>query len=57
MFKPKAKYKPGDLVVWNKFGNFGNEEDRLFHIHSVRYGIYIIVMVFQRNNFGILVIY
>lgn len=38
MFKPEAQYQTGDLVVYNESGNFGNEEDRLFHIHSVRYG-------------------
>tara|TARA_Y100000310_G_scaffold241609_1_gene245636 strand:+ start:870 stop:1148 length:279 start_codon:yes stop_codon:yes gene_type:complete len=38
MSNSKAKHRSGDLVVWNQSGNFGNEEDKLFHIHSVRYG-------------------
>lgn len=31
-------YNRGDLVIFNEFGNFGDTNDRLFHIHSVRYG-------------------
>ena len=30
MFRPKAKYRPGDLVIWNESKDFGNEKDRLF---------------------------
>lgn len=38
MFKQKPKYCRGDLVIFNDSGNFGDNQDRLFHIHSVRYG-------------------
>ena len=38
MYRQNAKYGRGDLVLFNDSGNFGNEDDRLFHIHSVRYG-------------------
>ena len=34
----KALYGVGDLVVFNVTGNFGNQEDCLFHIHAIRYG-------------------
>ncbi len=34
----KPLYNIGDLVVYNETGKFGNRNDRLFHIHSVRYG-------------------
>lgn len=34
----KSQYGVGDLVVFNETGKFGNNNDRLFHIHSVRHG-------------------
>jgi len=35
----KGFYGPGDLAVFNKDGKFGNENDILFHVHAVRYGV------------------
>lgn len=34
----KSLYRAGDLVVFNTTKEFGNKNDRLFHIHSMRYG-------------------
>lgn len=38
MSKPEPKYGIGDLVVLNESKDFGNKEDKLFHIESIRYG-------------------
>ena len=38
MFRPKPKYDPGDLVIYNKDGEFGDERDRLFQICHRKYG-------------------
>lgn len=38
MFRPKPKYKRGELLVKNKEGNFGDKNDDLFHVCSRRYG-------------------
>ncbi len=35
----KPLYNVGDLVLYNGAGEFGNEQDYLFHIHSLRYGV------------------
>lgn len=37
-FRPKPQYNFGDLLVYNPTGEFGNENDRLFHVWSRRYG-------------------
>ncbi|MFH1773067.1 MAG: hypothetical protein ABH818_01785, partial [Patescibacteria group bacterium] len=34
----KSLHNVGDLVVFNKTKEFGSSEDRLFHIHSIRFG-------------------
>jgi len=34
----KPKFNVGDLVLYNETGEFGNENDYLFHIHARRYG-------------------
>ncbi len=31
-------FGPGDMAIFNSTGKFGNKEDKLFHIHSVRFG-------------------
>lgn len=33
-----SKYSVGDIVIFNKFKKFGDENDKLFHIHALRYG-------------------
>lgn len=31
-------YGVGDIVVFNEFKKFGDKNDKLFHIHALRYG-------------------
>jgi len=38
MEESNAKHQRGDLLIYNPSGKFGNKEDRLFHVHSIRYG-------------------
>ena len=33
-----SKYGIGDLVIFNETKNFGNKNDSLLHIHTVRFG-------------------
>ncbi len=35
--KPKSLYSEGELVIRNKTGNFGDENDKLFHIYFRKY--------------------
>ena len=34
----EALHKVGNLVIYNEMGEFGNEHDRLLHIHAIRFG-------------------
>ncbi len=36
--KKKSLHNVGDLVVFNETKEFGNKNDRIFHIHAIRYG-------------------
>jgi|GEM_PF-4798105 len=46
----KPLFNVRDLVLYNENGEFGNEEDCLLHIHSMRYGTCSgIPALFQKN--------
>jgi hypothetical protein len=36
--KKEALFGVGDLVLYNESGKFGNDQDCLFHVHTLRYG-------------------